>query len=110
MPWSNIKGHEYYYRKRRVGRRVISEYVGCGPLAMLTALLDAEDAEEREAQRESRASERRAEAEMWGEFHGIVEEARRRTRRAIEASGYAIHTGRWRKRRRPRDAGPQDAR
>lgn len=35
MGWEMRGGRRYYYKKRREGGRVISEYIGAGPLADL---------------------------------------------------------------------------
>ena len=41
MTWeSRHRRQRYYYRKRRVRGRVVSEYVGAGPAAMLVAEMD----------------------------------------------------------------------
>jgi hypothetical protein len=40
MPWEQRGGTFYYYRKRRIGSRVVSEYVGAGAAAQLTAVHD----------------------------------------------------------------------
>jgi hypothetical protein len=40
MPWEQRGGTSYYYRKRREGGRVVSEYVGAGTAAELTAAHD----------------------------------------------------------------------
>jgi hypothetical protein len=53
----------YYYRKRRVGGRVVSEYVGRGPVAALSAQLDeAERAEEKVRRARERGEREAAEA------------------------------------------------
>ena len=50
MAWVNVKGHRYYRRSKRVGGRVVTEYVGRGVLADLDARYDRElrDLERRE--------------------------------------------------------------
>ena len=40
MPWEKRSNNRYYYRRRKVGGRVIAEYVGSGVLADLAAYLD----------------------------------------------------------------------
>jgi hypothetical protein len=40
MGWEKRKGASYYYQKRRKGKQVVSEYVGAGPGAQLTSVMD----------------------------------------------------------------------
>src|SRR4051794_19679979 len=57
-------GGSYYDRKVRRGGRVVSEYLGGGPAALLMARIDAIEREEREATRDFWREEReRLEAE-----------------------------------------------
>ena len=60
MGWKTINGRSYYYRSRREGGRVRTEYIGPAGQAELFALLDAEDRERREAERERERAEREA--------------------------------------------------
>ncbi len=41
MAWESRGNGSYYYRKQRIGGRVVSEYVGQGEVAGLVAQLDA---------------------------------------------------------------------
>ena len=52
MAFENRHGNSYYYRKKRDGNRVISEYLGCGELAYLIAQFDEIECEKRRNQRE----------------------------------------------------------
>ena len=50
MSWSRKKsGVLYYERARRVGSKVVNEYIGRGPPAELAALMDTQRRAEREA-------------------------------------------------------------
>ena len=40
MSWENRGNRRYYYRRRKVGGRVIAEYVGSGRIGELCAALD----------------------------------------------------------------------
>jgi hypothetical protein len=40
MSWKSINGQRYSYRSKRIGRRVVSEYVSAGEVAELIAQFD----------------------------------------------------------------------
>jgi hypothetical protein len=78
----------YYYRKRRIGNRVTSEYVGCGELAALAWLLDAEDREEAAGVKAHWQTER---AEMEADESRVVahlQAVERAVSQALESAGY----------------------
>jgi hypothetical protein len=85
-------GRLYYYRKRRDGNRVESEYVGGGMLAELAATLDHEAREEArgraaavEAEWQARRAEMDAEeARIAGYLHAVDTAVGR----ALEAAGF----------------------
>ncbi len=89
----------YYYRKRRVGGRVVSEYAGGGLLA-----LDArERAEGGRAERAAadaawRAERERLEAEERAAA-GYFDLVEARVRETLTAAGYHRPKRQWRKRR-----------
>ena len=51
MAWEDRNGRLYYYRKRREGKRVVSEYVGNGFAGMMAEELDGEDRQKAEQKR-----------------------------------------------------------
>ena len=107
--WKRINGGLYYYRSRREGGRVRTEYLGPAGQAELFTYLDAEDKEQREAERERERAEREAiereESELAGWF-GRVEAI---AQAALNAAGYHQHKrGEWRKRRHVRNEKPTD--
>src|SRR5262245_45941618 len=90
----------YYYRVRKVGGRVVREYIGRGPAAELIAELDAFE----RAEKEHRRFDRAAEADRWADLDRRVtafcELADLMAEAAFLAAGYHRHKrGEWRKRR-----------
>lgn len=93
MTVRNVGDKSYSYRSIRRGGRVLTEYLGTGPLAQLLS-------QQREAERARVRAERQADAERtrlvveWSRWvDGVV-------RTALEAAGYHRHErGEWRKRK-----------
>jgi hypothetical protein len=110
MGWEQRGGRSYYYRSRRVGGRVVKDYVGTGLAAEQAAFGDADRRRERA---EARAAEQRrlgaeqarsapAEA-LLAELDAALDAA---TAAAFYAAGYRRHDrGAWRKRRHGREEG-----
>lgn len=97
MGWENrARGGGYYYRKFRVGSRVVSRYVGGGHIGRLSAQLDAADRAEEKARRARERGEREAE-EALDELLDAVGDALV-TAAACEliAAGCHNHRGQWR--------------
>ncbi len=99
MGWEKRGGKLYYYRKRRVGDRVVSDYIGAGPLAELLAIEDEFEREEREAQREAWKQERDAILADDKMVDDVVDQVRTLTRAWLLAHGYHTHKGQWRRKR-----------
>ena len=93
------KRGRYYYRSKREGQHVRTEYLGTGVLALAIAVLDVE---ERERQGQERAAVR-AEQEAQRTVDRKIDEegdlVKALTQAALIANGYHKHKGQWRKRR-----------
>ena len=92
-------GNVYYYRKRREGNRVVSEYVGGGIIADLSQKRAELERAEQEAERERQRAEHMSMAEIdaqLDQFSRLVD-----TVMAAElvAQGYHQHKRQWRRRR-----------
>jgi hypothetical protein len=88
-------GRAYAYKSIRRNGRVTSEYRGSGDIAMLAALLDAEDQEQRDWERAERERLETAERTLCDYFNRVDDLARA----ALLASGFHQHKRQWRKRR-----------
>lgn len=92
-------GKVYYYKKRREGDRVISEYVGGG----LVVSLAKRQSEIERAQREAELAQRRAERMSMAELDRQMDEFSNLVDTVIAAelllSGYHQHKRQWRRRR-----------
>jgi hypothetical protein len=93
----------YWYRSKRNGGRVETEYLGAGPLGELAALMDAQEQERRQAEREAQAAEREAQAAIDGPLDAAAAELRRLVGEVLRSCGYHSHKGQWRKRRKRGD-------
>jgi hypothetical protein len=112
MSWECPRGKvRYYTRSRRVGGRIVREYLGTGPAAEQAA---AEDAERR-AERLAHTVEKRILAERYGEAIALLEAFCGLTDQLLAAAltekGYHQHDrGAWRRARKgpSRPAGPDE--
>jgi len=99
MAWEQRGSNLYYYRKKRRGRQVISEYVGGGPLAQLFSDLDQEERYERKqtrAQWQKQKQEVRSVESDLVQLHEITTSLVKAT---LLVSGNHPHKGQWRKKR-----------
>jgi hypothetical protein len=101
MAWERrSRGSAYYTRSRRVGGRVVREYLGGGLIGTVAAAADAEQRAVRFQQARAWVtlrSQLRAAEDVTDQFCAAAETL---TRGAIMLSGYhQHHRGEWRKRR-----------
>lgn len=92
-------GRPYYYRKRRKGNKVISEYIGSGELAKIIAALDEEEKYEMENKKQAQLKEKANNEELDAQlvqFEKIIDELF--TSLAL-ANGYHKPKRQWRKKR-----------
>ena len=100
MGWERRGSGCYYYRKRRQGSRVVSEYVGAGEHGAAAATRDILARAERERLRQERIRERERLLALEQAGSEAEEQVRMVTRAWLLAAGYHTHKGQWRRRRR----------
>lgn len=90
--------HEYYYRKKRHGARVVSEYAGRGMLAELAAAIQ----QEQQAAKQKAWEKEHAKRQEFEQRGKPIYEFERLTWDIVSAAlveqGYHTHRGQWRKR------------
>ncbi len=92
-------GRFYYYEKRRVGKRVISKYVGGGALANMAAEMDAEARQEREQEREEHRKTRYEQKQIERQLDEQARIIAATTDQCLRLAGFHKHKGQWRKKR-----------
>ena len=90
-------GNFYYYRKRRVGNKVISEYVGKGEVMQFEAALQEHRKREREQKREAMLAANLAEIDM--QLDQLEHRLKLRVSSSLLLAGFHRHKRQWRKRR-----------
>jgi hypothetical protein len=94
----------YYYRSRRIGGRVVREYIGTGNVAGLVAQLDEIEREKKRCQAEDLKIQRDRARALEEPFERIDEVAELLGRAALAAAGYHQHKrGEWRRKRNGND-------
>jgi hypothetical protein len=99
MGWEERNGNKYYYRKRRIGQTVVSEYVGKGFLAEMISQDDTSARNKKrlifQAEREIINSDKETikEIEQISNYVEIIIES------ILLEMGYHAHKGQWRKKR-----------
>lgn len=93
------RGKLYYYEKRRVGSRVVSEYRGKGMIALLSQRYAQEEAEKKVAERERLKRKKEEFAALDADLDCIFEWVKTLSTSELVSSGYHNHKGQWRKRR-----------
>ncbi len=101
MAWeTRTRGTRYYTRSRRVGGRVVREYVGAGPLGELTACEDAQRRHDRDAQRAALDAEQRRLDALDAPLRSLDSLADALATGALLCAGYHRHDrGDWRRHR-----------
>ncbi len=103
MGFKIINGRTYYYRSRRIGERVLSEYCGTGRHGEFFHSLDAADRAERLDSREAERSERKHDAQREHSLDELVARVQVEATAHLQALGYhRPKRGPWRRRRCPK--------
>ncbi len=88
MAWVKRGRRRYYYRSRRVDGRRVTLYIGKGPAA-----------ERFLARERERKAERQRAAALDRELDDLQRRLRALSRVVLEAEGYYLHHGEWRRKR-----------
>jgi len=99
MAWENRGNNRYYYRKRRIGRRVVSEYIGAGLLAEMQAEQDVQGRERLLEEQRIRCVMRKQAERIDGDLNQAEQLTRALVRASLLLAGYHPHSRTWRKRR-----------
>jgi hypothetical protein len=94
-----LRKGRYWYKSRREGGRVISEYIGSGDTARLCAELDNLQVQQRARERSERQALAAQEHELDGTLDTISGQLHSLIEAALTVSGYHKHSGTWRQAR-----------
>jgi hypothetical protein len=95
MSWEQRNSRRYYYRKRRHAGRVVSEYLGAGPLAEAASTLDALEQQLRRAARRQREAHRALDTQV----NHACDLTHALTSAALLLAAHHTHKGQWRQKR-----------
>ena len=101
MAWETRSGKPYYYRKRRVDGKVVSEYVGTGGQAEEMAVQDELDRDLRKAQEDKVRSIIQGDKLIDRQIDCVSAQMMRIVHGFLLINGYHTHKRKWRKYRQP---------
>ena len=93
------KGRQYYYRKERIGNRVLSRYMASGSIAQQLAAVDREVRELQEQERTRRKARAETARSLIEASDAACSELRTIVAGLLTEAGFHSHKGEWRKRR-----------
>ena len=101
MSWERRKrGGQYYYRAKKIGGRVVKQYLGAGPVAELMATHDAQERTDRLAAAQVRRGERELLTNLDEVIQVPLDAIESLLRTHLVLAGYHRHArGEWRRRR-----------
>jgi hypothetical protein len=97
MAWEERNGRMYYYRKRREGKRVVSEYIGAGMIGEIAGLFDHEEKFKRDVERSEFMQAKEDAAKMDRSMKKAKEYTKAFTCAVLLLSGYHAPRRQWRK-------------
>ena len=97
MGWENRIGSRYYYRKRREGRRVVSEYLGRGEFAELYSMMDNLERKQLKQKQESTRRELNQWKRIDQELNHTLDQWSDMAKAILIMAGYHTHKGQWRR-------------
>ena len=92
-------GKLYYYKKKRVGSKVVSEYQGGGELVSILQHIEARERAEKEAERERQRIERMSMAEIDKQIDAFSRMIDTLMEAELISKGFHQHKRQWRRRR-----------
>jgi hypothetical protein len=101
MGWEKRANQRYFYSKYRIGSRVVSQYLGHGPMAAIAAAELANAKRDRKADRQRERKMRNEENEIDREIYREGKAVDRIVSQFLQVLGYHNHRGTWRRRRGP---------
>lgn len=99
MGWEKRGNGDFYYRKERVGSKVVSRYFGGDYLAQLVSSLDESDRATRLIEKIAIDEEIANDQRHFHSFQEIEGSARKIIQAAYLINGFCLHKGQWRKKR-----------
>ncbi len=98
MGWEKRGNHRYYYRKRRIGGRVVSEYLSLEAAVELIVQMGDDESQKRDLSQAARRERQKAEA-IEGELARLTDLADALTQAVLIAGGCHTHKRQWRRKR-----------
>lgn len=99
MAWEQRRGNSYYYRKKREGGRVRSEYIGSGIAAQMYAENVVGARRQQATERANAKLTRHSEAVIDRQLADVEVALFNIIKAALHNAGFHQHKGQWRKKR-----------
>src|SRR4051812_28216424 len=99
MSWKNINGKSYYYRSRREGKQVVSEYMGRGASAELLAQMDSYERQQTDMRRKAWKELCRRDAVLDKLVDDVGTQVGALVEVVLLTTGHHTHKRQWRKKR-----------